>query len=329
MKRLRSKQQDKSTLIVGMNETKGIYGRKYIIVDSGSQVNLVKDPDLIDMTKSRQKPILVKGFTSRTPKALSTAAPLIRPFNEMEAYMDKSFPENIVSLALLEDVFQVSIVRNDELRYLHCVNNLTGETIRCFRDPLVKNFYTYAWDDSSAATCFKMSSGLQKAQGMGLSKIAAVRALQIEALHKALSHASCETLRKTLRERVFADCDLNGNDVDNFEKFIQCTGCAIGKRTREAAVMTDPPKPSESIGYKVHADVFNISSENKGFATKNFLMTVDEYSGYCNIIPLDNATSSETVRGLKIVTEIYRKAGHEIKQIGWGKSWGRRTIHVR
>ena len=295
--------------------TKATNQRRYIIIDSGSQVNLVKDEKILDMLRARKGSMSVRGFTSNVAKNLTIAAPLIHPFAEMEAFIDDTFPENIMSLELLENFFEVSIVRNEDLRYLSCINNLTGETVRCFRDPQAKNFYTYAWDDSPATTCFKISSTLQKAQGMGLSKTAAVRALQVEAVHKALSHVSCEILKKFFREGVFTDCDLTSADVDNFEKYIQCTGCSVGKKIREAAVMTDPPKPSESIGAMVHADVFNISSENKEFQTSNFLMTVDDYSGYCNIIPLSNATSAETVRGLKVVADIYKKAGHEIKKI--------------
>ena len=78
--------------------------------------------------------------------------------------------------------------------------------------------------------------------------------------------------------------------------------------------MTDPQEPSNTIGQKVHADIFNISSEDKDFETINFLMTIDDYCGYCNIIPLNNSTSAEAVRGLKLVADIYSKAGHSIRK---------------
>ena len=298
--------------------TKAIEGRRYIVVDSASEVNLVRDDRILDMRNRRDATddrMSVRGFTSKSATILTTAAPIIYPFEGMTAYYNKDFPENIMAMEALESLFEVSIVRSNDLKYLSCINNTTGETIRCFRDPRARNFYTYCWEDTPSATCFKISSTLTKAQGMGLSKIAAVRALEVEAMHKALSHVSCETLRKTFREGVFIDCDITTSDVDNFEKYIGCTGCEIGKKIREDAVVTDPQKPSETIGAKVHADIFNISSEDKNFITINFLMTVDDYSGYCNIIPLNNSTSAETIRGLKIIADIYEKAGHPIKRI--------------
>ena len=307
-----------SVINEGGETTKATERRRYIVIDSASEVNLVRDDKILDMQNRRDASgdgMSVRGFTSKTATLLTIAAPIIHPFEEMTAYYNKDFPENIMAMETLESLFEVSIVRSNDLKYLSCINNTTGETIRCFRDPKARNFYTYAWEDTPEATCFKISSTLTKAQGMGLSKVAAVRALEVEAIHKALSHVSCEALRKTFRENVFLDCDLTTTDVDNFEKYVGCTGCEIGKKTREDAVVTDPQKPSETIGAKVHADVFNISSEDKNFVTANFLMTVDDYSGYCNIIPLSNSTSAEIVRGLKIVAEIYEKAGHPIKRI--------------
>ena len=298
--------------------TRATTRRRYIIVDSASQTTLVRDEAILNMLKARDAKgdrISIKGFTSATSMPVTIAAPVILPFEGIEAYYDESFPENILAMEALENIFEVTIVKSDDSRYLKCVNNVNGEVIRCFRDPAVRNFYTYCWDDNPDTVCFKISSTLTKAQRLGLSKIGAIRALEVEAIHKALSHCSCETLRKTFREGVFADNHLNADDVDNFEKFIGCTGCDVGKKIREKAVITDPQKPSNAIGVKVHADIFNISSEDPNFKTINFLMTTDDFSGYSNIVPLVNSTSAEAVRGLKLVVDIYKKAGHEIKTI--------------
>ena len=171
--------------------TRSTERRRFIIVDSASQLNLVRDKRILNMLKARNSTndrLSVKGFTSPVSTKLTIAAPLIFPFNEIEAYHDENFPENILAMETLEKLFEVSIVKEEDKKYLHCVNNITGDVIRCFRDSKASNFYTYNWDDDTNAVCFKMSSTLNKAQGMGLSKVAAVRALEVEAIHRALSH---------------------------------------------------------------------------------------------------------------------------------------------
>ena len=293
-------------------------GRRRIIIDSGSEATFVRSQDILNWDTARDASgdgVAVRGFTSSQALPVRVAAKLLSPLDQVEAYYSEEFGEDIMAWNTLESLHEVQIVRDEGAHYLRCVNNVTGEVIRCFKDTDAKNFYTYRWPDAPDVVCFKVSSTLEKAQKLGLSKAGAARAIEAEALHKSLGHASFEVMRKTLRQQVFHDCKLSVEDVDNFEKHIGCIGCEIGKTTREPAVMTDPPKPTDQIGDLVHGDVFNISSEDKTFKTLNFLALVDDYTGYVNVVPLANSSGEEIVKAVKVVANIYSKSGHSIKRI--------------
>ena len=80
-------------------------------------------------------------------------------------------------------------------------------------------------------------------------------------------------------------------------------------------MITDPIAPSMKIGSLVHADVFNVSSEDKDFETLQCLIFVDDFTGYKNIVHLSNGTAVEIMRGVNIVKEAYEKDGHKIEKL--------------
>ena len=289
-----------------------------IIIDSASEGTFVRSSNILDWPTKRDAKadgVAVRGYTSKIAQPVHTAVRLLPPFGEIEAYYSPDFGDDILAWNTLEELHEVQIVRDEDNHYLRCVNYMTGDIIRCFKDKDTKNFYTYQWPESADITCFKVSTNLEKAQKMGLSKAGAVRAIEAEALHKSLGHASFEIMRRTLKQQVFHDLALTPDDVDNCENFIGCIGCELGKIHREPAVVTDPPTPTNAIGDLVHADMFSISSADKTFKTLNFLAVIDDYCGYLNIFPLASGSAADIINGIKLVAAIYEKANHKIKKI--------------
>ena len=77
----------------------------------------------------------MKGIVANSRSQLMTRAPLIKPFDDIDAYFAPG-TENIISLDHLERHYDIAFAGHSELnnRRMIGVHNISGEVIECPKD---------------------------------------------------------------------------------------------------------------------------------------------------------------------------------------------------
>jgi hypothetical protein len=91
--------------------TRSQHKRNKILIDSCASKSLISDIELLQMQYGVTLPIgkhFVTGVVAGSRSALSAKAPIISPFDDIEAYFHDSGNDNILSLDDLEAVFDVT-----------------------------------------------------------------------------------------------------------------------------------------------------------------------------------------------------------------------------
>ena len=160
----------------------------------------------------------------------------------------------------------------------------------------------------------KTDSDLITAQKLGLSRVRALRAIEVEALHKALSHASAPILKQIVKEKIIDGIALDPIDVDNWKDFLGCNACVIGKTVREDHVInSNAPLPVTSrIGEIVHTDCFNIGTSRPDGKPLHLVLTIDDYTGMEHTRVVNKADAITIANVLKSVASEYTEKGHKL-----------------
>ena len=156
-----------------------------------------------------------------------------------------------------------------------CKHRDKDVSFSCWKDPKEKNFYVFDWSDD--CNVLKVDADLVTAQKLGLSRARAIRALEVEALHKALSHAGAHSLKSIIKEKIIDGISLDTVDVDNWNSFLGCNACVIGKMVREDhSINPLAPLPvTSSIGELVHTDCFAVGTSREGGKPIHVVLTID------------------------------------------------------
>ena len=331
--------------------------RRKVLIDSCAERSIISDIDLLDMslaTSLRPGSHYVSGVVAGSRSMLSARAPIISPFEELTAFYHDTGADNIISLDELEQVYDVHFAGSMQYnnRRMVCKHRVNKTTLSCWKDPTEKNFYVYDWktahefhdshdrsiflDYSAGASCtnttsyklstsnsdevysiLKTDSDLITAQKLGLSRVRALRAIEVEALHKALSHASAPVLKQIVKEKIIDGISLDPIDVDNWKDFLGCNACVIGKTVREDHVI-DPIAPlpiTSRIGEIVHTDCFNIGTSRPDGKPLHLVLTIDDYSGMTHTRVVNKADATTIANTLKIVASEYTEKGHKLSTL--------------
>ena len=314
-------------------------GGKRVLIDSCADHSIVDDIELmmwdkrVDVSHERR---YMKGIVANSRSQLMTRAPLIKPFDDIDAYFAPG-TENIISLDHLERHYDIAFAGHSELnnRRMIGVHNISGEVIECPKDKNNKNFYVYKWSedqpDIETYCIMRSDSDLTKAQKLGLSKTRAVRAIEAEAFHRSLSHISPAVLKKIVKEKAIEGLKLDVQDIDNWVNFLPCPGCEIGKRIREDHRISPeaPLKVANRIGELVHIDVFHINSNRPESAVVRgeivehlnklpefkFLCAIDDYSGLVHTKLLVKTDAISVAKAVKELKDDYDKKGYTLSSI--------------
>ena len=297
--------------------TRSQHRRNKILIDSCASKSLVSNIELLQMQHGVTLPTgkhFVTGIVAGSRSSLSAKAPIISPFDDIEAYFHDSGNDNILSLDDLEAVFDVTFAGSVKYqnRRMVCKHRTKDLTFSCWKDPYEKNFYVYDWNDEQRA--LKTDTDMVAAQKLGLSRVRALRVLEVDALHKALSHAGVSALKNIIKEKTIDGLNLDTVDVDNWHSFLNCNACIIGKMVREDnAIDPNAPLPvTSAIGELVHIDCFAIGTSRTDGKPLHLVLTIDDYSGLQHTIVVNKADAVTIATTLKTVADEYEKQKHKI-----------------
>ena len=334
--------------------------RRKVLIDSCAEKSIISDLNLLDMslaTLLRPGSHYVSGVVAGSRSMLTARAPVIHPFEEINAFYHESGNDNIISLDELETVYDVNFAGSMQYnnRRMVCKHRVNKCTFYCWKDPTEKKFYVYDWktahdlydahdrstlsgdihtnSNTSASMCIdttsyhlsmsnsaepyhilKTDSDFITAQKLGLSRIRALRAIEVEALHKALSHASAPILKQIVKEKIIDGISLDPIDVDNWKDFLGCNACIIGKTVREDNNI-DPTAPlpvTSKIGEIVHTDCFNIGTSRSNGKSLHLVLAIDDYSGMEHTVVVSKADAITIANALKSIASEYINKGHRL-----------------
>eukprot|EP00595_Chromulina_sp_UTEXLB2642_P000491 CAMPEP_0196761266 /NCGR_PEP_ID=MMETSP1095-20130614/425_1 /TAXON_ID=96789 ORGANISM="Chromulina nebulosa, Strain UTEXLB2642" /NCGR_SAMPLE_ID=MMETSP1095 /ASSEMBLY_ACC=CAM_ASM_000446 /LENGTH=584 /DNA_ID=CAMNT_0042110543 /DNA_START=1803 /DNA_END=3558 /DNA_ORIENTATION=- len=135
------------------------------------------------------------------------------------------------------------------------------------------------------------------------NKASRERANIIDKLHKVLGHPSDIVLGKMLDNGNINGCMLTSKDVRRARMLIgPCKGCLMGKMTNKSMKL-NVRSTRNRIAELIHADIME-------FADVQYLITVDDKTGYVISVMLSNKRSDTIADALQKVVNVYRNLNH-------------------
>jgi hypothetical protein len=106
-------------------------------------------------------------------------------------------------------------------------------------------------------------------------------------MHNALQHISDDKLISALNYGTIVGNTLTSRDVHTARSvFGPCLACAAGK-TRRPNYSASDNEPAQGVGDIVHAGIY-ISNTTTIGVNKYFLASLNEFSGYIHVTPLES-----------------------------------------
>jgi hypothetical protein len=132
------------------------------------------------------------------------------------------------------------------------------------------------------------------------------RAEQVRTLHAAMYHNSDEKLIAALELCTITGTSLAARDVKNAQRlFGPCLACKAGKTKRPGYTSSDN-EPAEGVGDVVHAHIYALSKASIG-NVNYLLLSVDEFSGYLNVIPIKQKSQKKLEEAFLSLEAVYKR----------------------
>ena len=151
-------------------------------------------------------------------------------------------------------------------------------------------------------------------EGIPLSSEQKKRAGDVRILHAAMYHISDKKLCDALTFGTIVGTSLTARDVKNAQRlFGPCLACKAGK-TKRPGYTSSENEPAEKVGDVVHADIYALDKETIG-GYNYMLLSVDEYSGYLDIVPIKNKGQKHLVKAFATLEAAYKRQQYTINTI--------------
>lgn len=143
---------------------------------------------------------------------------------------------------------------------------------------------------------------------------------RIEMLHQALNHAGKARLLLAVESGLFPEWNISREEVKKAD-FSKCQGCLIGN-----AAFKIPPQSASyrgrtgmpvKMGERVHCDLVFVRRQDK--LVTNYLLGVEEASGYKTLVRLKNKNKQSVLEAIKIMQGFYRSFGHTVRGVHWDR----------
>ena len=139
------------------------------------------------------------------------------------------------------------------------------------------------------------------------------RATEAHVFHRNQGHPSDEQLIKALDQGNIYSTNLTSQDIRNMRNiFGPCQACFEGKATmpspQAGATITTAP------GQLLHADLKEYAATTIG-GNRWALVTVDDYTGFIQVVSIKNKSTASVLAGLKCVIRFYNQFRHVVVAI--------------
>ena len=140
------------------------------------------------------------------------------------------------------------------------------------------------------------------------------RAEQVRLLHNTHAHLSDKTLINALTFGTITGTSLTAKDVITAREILgPCTSCIAGKTTKPSYKPSEN-EPATKVGDVVHVDIYILFDATIG-GYVYYVISVDEYSGYLNLIPLKSKSSEHLCMAFEALLAAYKRFNYVIKSI--------------
>ena len=323
-------------------EDLSIYKRSVIMNDSGANVVMIRDEELMDKKRMTRcmKWLKVRGVKDAQFICEATGY-LVHPFDKLVGMYVPSFKANILGeIAVRKAGYgvvqnNVDMVETDNLKYMDDRDNEVAifkrgkEQLWCYE--ITKDICLVSVQSSNGDRDIELPGqndknlkgiidGLMK-KGYSMTLIS--QFFRVHDLHKKLNYASCAKMQRMVAHNLIKNLDRVVGSIT--EKAILayfkdlhdelCPGCT-GKVVAERS----PPLDSVYGVYeavKAHGDFFYITAHRLGVPNLkgNFLFFVDEKTRLFMVFPILNDKEEEVKKVMMSLLNLYQKYNKQLKVI--------------
>ena len=237
-----------------------------LLLDTGSNVNVVKDKELCETIANEVNIISIEGIDKVEFETESMECQLKQPFNRMVGYYCPNVSSNVISEGDITKHFHKEYDSKRDVYVFKEKEDLTNKVeFRRNKD----RFYTCKHNGKRI---------IKKGYLSILTKPDIEKCMVIDDIHRGLGYCGLDNIRKLNQNNVLREYNISERDINNYEKHYHkenCKGCALGKTSEHPAV-SSTVKPTYDIGGLIHMDIFYITKDNMDSVM--YIVAVDEAS---------------------------------------------------
>ena len=276
--------------------------------DGGANVSLIRDEALVEgIMPCREDDDCRVGGLGGT-MVTSSKATLKHPFN-ISVFFNPESPANLICDDDLEQLGTVTRVTDGDNAWIQ-VDKEDGAVLR-----FVKNherlFVLHVEIHEQVAFL-----GPKEILLNGGNKATLGKMVKIDRLHRALSYCGRAVLERYVAANLLVNHKIEAKDIDFYYKVNHpgCVACIRGKgvASDEASYCKES---TFTCGELVHLDIAYLSMENSQLPPFAMMISIDEYSGFCNFIPVRNKSIEGVKECIRILNAMYKSFKHTIVNI--------------
>ncbi len=284
-----------------------------LILDSGANITVVKNPELFESINGEQETVAIKG-TAIKNFVCHGKGKLKYPFNDITAYFISTFPCNLIADYQLRQYF--SLHYKNKRNPLHDAiiakpTNGNGDNITFTRNSN-RMFHTKLCESSAMITLNEVKALYNKEQMRHLMKV--------HDLHRRTGYTSLERLQTMISNNVVHGHSDLGNiaasDVRNYAKDLHkllCRACIRGKYTHEPASSLDNVEPAQ------HCDTAHIDIMTVTFGPRRikmyYIISIDRLSKFTILEEVESLSVGHVLEGLNEIRKEYKVNNHELRKV--------------
>lgn len=287
-----------------------------ILLDSGANICVVKNPNLFETLEGDDGIITING-TSRRTFQIHGVGKIAWPFNDINAYYIPDFTCNILSEFIIRErynIFHTNATNPINDKY---ILQSTESDKKIIFNRGRNNLYIYRMqipELQANVTMREIKETFSKDQLLHMKKV--------HTLHMRTGYTSLERLEKMVRNNVIhGNCDLGritGADVKNYARSLHkiiCSGCRRGKYTKEPASTIDNVETAQKPN-SAHIDIMHVTyGEGITRERMNYIISIDRLTKYISLVEIESLSVPHVLQGINEVRAEYQDNGHSLENI--------------